>query len=80
MNSTAHTHCKAASPDEAYFVANRLAFRCAIASIVIIGLTPEALGNDEPSITYKFFTSHVSPCGFVAEEFGESPMRAVPMM
>lgn len=27
------------------------AFMCAIASIVIIGLTPEALGNDEPSMT-----------------------------
>src|SRR6266404_826299 len=63
-----------------FWAANTVAFLCAIPSIEIMGFTPDALGNDELSITYKFFTSHVSPSGLVAENLGESPMRAVPMM
>src|ERR1700739_4420214 len=63
-----------------FLVASTAALRCAMAAIEIMGLTPEALGKDEPSITYKFFTSQVSPSGFVAENPGESPIRAVPIM
>src|SRR5262245_36086949 len=63
-----------------YLCARTVAFLWAIASIEIIGLTPEALGNDEPSMTNRFFASQVSPCGFVADLYGESPIRAVPMM
>src|SRR6266851_6887749 len=62
------------------FAPSTVALRCATASIEIMGLTPDALGNDEPSITYKFFTPQASPSGFVAETLGESPSRAVPMM
>ena len=54
--------------------------RCAMASIVIMGFTPDALGKEEPSITKRFRTSQVSPSGFVAEFLGELPSRAVPMM
>jgi len=46
----------------------------------IIGFTPDADGNDAPSITDKLRASHVSPSGFVALVAGESPSRAVPMM
>ena len=53
---------------------------CAIDSIEIIGLTPEADGNDEPSATITFGVSHNAPCGLVAEVFGEPPIRAEPMM
>ena len=56
------------------------AFRWAMASMEIIGFTPEALGNVELSITNKFRTSHVCPSGFVAEVFADPPMRALPMM
>src|SRR4029077_15195390 len=62
------------------FAPSTVALRCATASIEIMGLTPDALGNDEPSITYKFFTSQVSPSGLVAEAFREPPSRAVPMI
>src|SRR6476646_11301935 len=60
--------------------ASARAFRCAIASIEIMGLTPDALGNDDPSITKKFRASQVSPSGLVAEFFGDPPSRALPMM
>jgi len=52
------------------------AFRWAIASMVIIVLTPEAVGTDEPSITKILRASQVSPSGLVAEVFGELPSRA----
>src|ERR1700682_4023732 len=48
--------------------------------MVIIGLTPEALGKLEPSITKRLRTSHVSPSGLVVEVLGELPRRAVPIM
>ena len=53
---------------------------CAIASIETIGLTPEAVGNDEPSQTSRSRTSQVSPSGLQAEPAGDPPMRAEPMM
>jgi hypothetical protein len=46
----------------------------------IMGLTPEALGNDDPSITKRLRASHVSPSGLVAEVFGDPPSLALPMM
>src|SRR2546422_8282160 len=52
----------------------------AIASIEIIGLTPEAVGKAEPSQIKRSRTSHVSPWGLQAEPAGEPPMRAEPMM
>ena len=55
------------------------AFRCAIASIVTIGLTPEAVGNAEPSAITRLRTSHVSPVGDAADLSGEPPMRAEPI-
>src|ERR671936_2980734 len=55
------------------------AFRCAIASTVTIGLTPEALRNDEASITYSPGTSHVSPPQVHADSLGEPPTRAEPI-
>src|ERR671936_307949 len=55
------------------------AFRCAIASTVTIGLTPEALLNDEASITYSPGTSHVSPSHVHAVSAGEPPTRAEPI-
>src|SRR5215467_14231730 len=63
-----------------YTAASTVEFRCAMASMEIIGFTPEAFGNDEPSITSRFLTSQVSPCGLVADEWAEPPMRAVPIM
>ena len=60
--------------------ANAEAFLCAMASMEIIGFTPEALGNEELSVTNKFRTSQVCPSGFVAEVFADPPMRALPMM
>src|SRR5271155_2275700 len=56
------------------------ALRCAIASIEIMGLTPDADGKDDPSITRKLRASQVSPSGLVAELRAELPMRAEPMM
>ena len=53
---------------------------CAIDSIEIIGLTPDAVGNAEPSHTYKSRTSHVSPRGLHADVAGDPPIRAEPMM
>ena len=53
---------------------------CAIASIEIIGLTPEALGKQEPSQTSRSRTSHVSPSALQAEVAGAPPIRAEPMM
>jgi hypothetical protein len=47
----------------------------AIVCIVTIGLTPKAVGNNEESATYKFWVSQVSPVGFVAEVFGDLPIR-----
>src|SRR6266403_4365374 len=52
----------------------------AIASMEIMGFTPEALGKAEPSMTYRLGTSHVWPSGLVADALGEPPMRALPMM
>ena len=61
--------------------ANRDAFIWATASIVTIGLTPEAVGKAEPSATTRLRTSHVSPAGgLAAERCGELPIRAEPMM
>ena len=60
--------------------ASRSALRRAIPSIEIMGLTPEALGNDDPSMTKRFRASQVSPSGLVAEAFGEPPSLALPMM
>jgi hypothetical protein len=56
------------------------AFRCAMASIEIIGFTPEALGNEELSITNRLRISHVWPSGLVADVLGDPPIRALPMM
>lgn len=56
------------------------AFMWAIASIEIIGLTPEAVGKAEPSHTMRSRTSHVWPVGSHAEVAGEPPMRAEAMM
>ena len=52
----------------------------AIDSIEIIGLTPEAVGKQDPSATTRSFTSQVSPSGLSAEIYGEPPIRALPMM
>ncbi len=51
-----------------------------MASIEIIGFTPEALGNEELSITNRLRASHVWPSGLVADVLGEPPMRALPVM
>jgi hypothetical protein len=56
------------------------ALRCAIASIVIMGFTPEADGNAEPSSTSTFPASQHSPSGLLAEFFAEFPIRAEPMI
>src|SRR5207249_5746389 len=53
------------------------AFICAIASIEIIGLTPEAVGNVEPSQTTRSRSSHASPSGPQTAPSGEPPMHAV---
>ena len=50
-----------------------------MASMEIMGFTPEAQGNEEPSMTYRFRASQVSPSGFVAEVLGERPRRAEPI-
>src|SRR4029079_6016664 len=55
------------------------AFRCARAEIEIIGLTPEALGNPEPSQTTTSGASQRRPSQSQAETSGEAPMRAVPI-
>src|SRR6266404_380117 len=60
--------------------ASAVAFRWAIASIDIMGLTPEAEGKVEPSIAYRLCVSQASPSGLVAEVFAEPPSRAVPWM
>ena len=52
----------------------------AIASIEIIGLTPEAVGKVEASQTVTPAKSQVCPSGSHAEVAGDPPMRAVPMM
>ena len=51
---------------------------CAIASIETIGLTPEAVGNAEPSQTTRSRTSQVSPRGSQAESAGERPSAPSP--
>lgn len=56
------------------------AFRRAIASMEIMGFTPEALGNDDPSITKILRASQVSPSGLIADVFAEPPSRALPMI
>jgi hypothetical protein len=61
---------RSASPD---------AFMWAIASIVTIGLTPEAVGNVEASQTTTFRTPQTSPSGSQAELLAEPPMRADPI-
>src|SRR5438270_1484378 len=48
--------------------------------IEIWGLTPEAVGKLEPSITYRSRTSQVWPVGSQAEIAGDPPIRALPMM
>ena len=48
--------------------------------MVIIGFTPEAVGNAEPSATTMSGTSQVSPAAFAADVAGEPPIRAEPMM
>lgn len=53
---------------------------CAIDWMEIIGLTPEALGKHEPSMTYRLRASQVWPSGSVAEVLGEPPIRALPMI
>src|SRR6185437_8152314 len=55
------------------------AFRCARAEIEIIGLTPEALGNADPSQTTTSGASQRRPSQSQAEVSGEAPMRAVPI-
>ena len=42
--------------------------------------TPDAVGNAEPSQTYRSRTSQVSPRGLQADVAGEPPIRADPMM
>ena len=51
-----------------------------MASMEIMGLTPDADGNEDPSITYRLRASQVWPSGLVAELRGELPMRAEPIM
>lgn len=63
-----------------YRAAKTEAFRWAIASMEIMGLTPDAQGKDELSITKRLRTSQVSPSGLVAEVRGEPPRRTLPMM
>jgi len=53
---------------------------CAIDSIEIIGLTPEAVGKQDASQTTRLRTSHVSPFGLHADVAALPPMRAEPMM
>jgi hypothetical protein len=55
------------------------AFRCASAEIETIGLTPEALGNADPSQTNTSWASQRRPSQSQAEVSGEAPMRAVPI-
>ena len=50
--------------------ASLVAFMCAIDSIEIIGLTPDAVGKHEPSATSRLRTSHVIPSGLVADVRG----------
>ena len=61
--------------------ASAVAFACASPAIVIIGFTPDAVGNAEPSHTTRFATSHDSPTGSTAPPsasgpFAPSPSRA----
>ena len=67
------------SRPEPSLAASRRAFRRAIASIVIIGLTPDAVGKVEPSATTRLRTSQVWPAGSAARSQARRPIRAEPM-
>jgi hypothetical protein len=51
-----------------------------MAWIEICGFTPDALGNDDPSSTYRSRASQVWPVGSQTDVAGESPTRAEPVM